>query len=309
MVGGGQDGGPNGGLRGAFGDSKVVVKLKKLIKPVGTDSISSSNGLICTGNNSTNDPKARRNISMYLEVDTTLLIITGEARPSNKHRKNDKTTEMYTLSCGTVKVAGKRFELIFGGFNGGHEGSDGGYLDDLRSLRQTVQYSSNINSYDDLNFEASTERNLVLVLKRSSEWWGGGCEGFDGGFEQSREGCERSTGNRGAFTRMQEMQRFEEETKGRGGHNRASAESENHIHFNEIYLSVQRDCAHSIMGANTLRGAGEAEGGCVAAGTVGEGVKNPKYQGDSFEQMKAVRVAKPGMSRRWEEAREGQGRA
>ncbi|KAK7057820.1 hypothetical protein R3P38DRAFT_2759988 [Favolaschia claudopus] len=32
MVGGGQDGGPNGGLRGAFGDGKVVVvKLKKLI--------------------------------------------------------------------------------------------------------------------------------------------------------------------------------------------------------------------------------------------------------------------------------------
>ncbi|KAK7043433.1 hypothetical protein R3P38DRAFT_3440475 [Favolaschia claudopus] len=220
-----------------------------------------------------NDPKARRNISMYMEVNTTLLIITGEARPSNKQRKNDKTTKMYTLSCGTVKVAGKRFESIFGGFNGGHKGSDGGYLDESRSLRQTVQYSSNINSYADLNFEASTERNLGKEIKQvlNSEWWGGGCEGFDGGFEESREGCERGSGRK-----------------------------------QKVAEAITEPPPNPKITSISMKFTSVSTRFLEAAGTVGEGVKNPKY---SFEQMKTVRVAKPGMFRRWEEAREGQGRA
>ncbi|KAK6984318.1 hypothetical protein R3P38DRAFT_3375137 [Favolaschia claudopus] len=71
----------------------------------------------------------------------------------------------------------------------------------------------------------------------------------------------------------------------------------NHVHFTENYLSVQKVCAHNIRRANRVpMGAGEPEGGCVAAGIVREGSENPKYQGGSFKQMKAV---KPGMSRRW----------
>ncbi|KAK7007138.1 hypothetical protein R3P38DRAFT_2793014 [Favolaschia claudopus] len=177
MDGGGQD----GGLRGAFGNGNVVLKLKKLIRLVGTDrqlpkAFFPSDYLTDLANQRHYNAAYLPQMVSFLPETTLQLtqkpaqkeehqhLSEGKYNPPDYYWKNDRT-KMNALFCETVEVAGRGLnefpeasteatEALTEASANAVLGSK--YFPALCSY--TVQYSLNVNSYADLYLEVGTEK-------------------------------------------------------------------------------------------------------------------------------------------------------